>query len=1694
MSNNYKFVDNAFENEISQVVIQSLFPLLNATHKTLLLKYTVRLINLIALIFGFYRIDTRKSAKYADAPYSYDYLYQLKQNNYQDIKWLINHLLPFINEENDITKITSFDDIYLKKKTNVDINLEEPKYVYSNLQFNRCIRDANKFRERSFNESDLHSNFCILIDTLKTMSNKMHVNWVDILPYTLKTYKETELYRYTKSNIETNGFKNWNPIDAANLTISDEDVCKNLAAPTSCLQLDDIYNTISHELYQSIKNIKWLIYDIYAKPKIYPMIVLLRMFFNLKPCLAQTSWEDFVDKQNFENTWNNFLFVASNGDDVTYGSMVISNTSLKTLFSGFIFSFDKGASNQIKKSANENGYIATPKSKKYSKKMEKSDDDNNDGDEGDDEGDDEDIHSLLAFTELLKSLKSLSIRCVYDFMSESLQKFKNTWYGTRILTDDKKDIQTDIEYVGIDDKTNEKTNIPLTYKNVYNFAKSFSHIVMKKGKPLVYPNGWEDYDGDSLTKLFIDTNFIQMPQYWRSLDADQKTEIIKRLNQTHSSVKEWFNISKHTRLIRKIFIDNKKTGHDINKINEVIYKLIMDNLSDILFEALIFKGVLTKFIPEKTKTNRNYVDRDNVWRLQSEMFRTSDNNDYWTSAYHYLTNIPHKYMDTFIAELNSEKKRHNYFSYALESKSGGWYLIDAYNWVAQIGFCHHFIHNRVQFITGATGVGKSTEIPKLFLYYSKAISYIQNPKLICTEPRIEPTRSNASRIAVCLGLPISEFDEMGKEINTENYYIQTKYGEGEPHAKNVSHAMLQYATDGVLILEASNPVMKNQKYKSKDTKDDDIKYTNVNTYDIIMIDEAHEHKINMDLLLTIFRHAVTYNNSLKLVILSATMDADEPKYRRYFRNVNDNRKYPLDTWVRDNKLDKINVDRRYHISPPATTTRYKVNEFYKPGEKEQDVIKEILRTSTNGDILVFEPSQKKILELVNFLNKTTAPDIIAIPYYSKMEIGDNEEYKKKFVGKIQDKLKLIKMNRSIPLSDPIVTQKFLTTGNNTYKRAIIIATNIAEASITLPSVKFVVDTGTQIIMKYDYKKRTDVQETVSISESSRLQRKGRVGRTSPGDVYYLYQKGSLENNTIDYEISTENLTLNLFGRLKKKDIEKVVIDGTHDPNSHSVKLAYKDVENYFNQFGLTDTIKSQWFLGNKYFDYYGNDDNYDYSNYETLPEFYETGFNMCNLTDNRGKFYLIHPNELDLKRNIVGQITGKADNAYGLSFNKDQSFSGYISSKKIISFWQMLLDYMYITFNDDKTNIITTTLGDEINTFLDSLKKYSSFHGLVRMIIFAKGFGCYEDAIKLAAFYMTTMYNPLTITQPTIDKRGRDQYKSGTFNNESESYAVLNVLNKFHEWLIDNKISDDIKTYGANNMSELYNVEKYGLTRNEITMLFGPEELHTLELNNKISSERKPAYVEKLEMSLVKIQMTKLKEKQNDVMQWCDVSNVNIKTIIKYLITYSKLKNLMAKNFTQKMEDVVNTISTSFKKASILIERNIKPIELALLFGFPFNVCKKMGNSTYYLSLYSPNFDNIYTIQSSSKFKYKPNVLIREQYFQKYILYLSLTTNSETDQDTLSCIHKIEPELFTILSHIYSEDSFKKITSNDKIIDQIEKIINNGNGSTDMNLSYAIISYTQTIKDTEKDTANCSDLRSIEFLKGFSDNIDKVTC
>ena len=139
-------------------------------------------------------------------------------------------------------------------------------------------------------------------------------------------------------------------------------------------------------------------------------------------------------------------------------------------------------------------------------------------------------------------------------------------------------------------------------------------------------------------------------------------------------------------------------------------------------------------------------------------------------------------------------------------------------------------------------------------------------------------------------------------------------------------------------------------------------------YDVIMVDEAHEHNTNMDLILTLMRQACMYNNSIRLIIVSATMDDDEPIYRSYYKLVNDNIVHPIKQPIMHPLLntpyfvDSYYLDRRIHISIPKQSYSYKITEYY-----DEDIEKRFKKDDMKYNANI---AQEQSCEIIKMICKT----------------------------------------------------------------------------------------------------------------------------------------------------------------------------------------------------------------------------------------------------------------------------------------------------------------------------------------------------------------------------------------------------------------------------------------------------------------------------------------------------------------------------------------------------------------------------------------------------------------------------------------------------------------------------------------------------------------------------------------------------
>lgn len=854
-------------------------------------------------------------------------------------------------------------------------------------------------------------------------------------------------------------------------------------------------------------------------------------------------------------------------------------------------------------------------------------------------------------------------RLAYENIRNAFKRYQSSYYSIDRLYED------DNGLLRIKKQINREK---ITPKNIYNYAKGLSYHTEK--------------------------NRELLPVFYEELNEKQRELIANRLND--NGYDDWFNV--------KGYIKNILKEKDVNSRNKEIYKNVSDIIIETVFKALIKKGELTRIdFSEKNETER-------MFSIDSKEAK---------GCYHFLTGKTYRATSIYGEHSYNSPDEANYMNF---NKKSNWYTMAALNWVSQLGFCLRFLNNRVNYVTGATGVGKSTQVPKLYLYYLRSLEYKYKGKVVCTQPRKKPTSGNAERVSLELGVPIKVGSE-DKKIETSYYYVQMKHSDSKHIDKYSNSLSLTFITDGSLYNDIISP---------------DLRRSGI---DVIIIDEAHEHNQYMDLIITGIRTPIYNNDSLRGVILSATIDDDEPGYRRYYRCINDNQMYPYSTWLEENLIDRINVDRRYHISPPDVSTRFPIKEIVKPNASVEDIIEEILKDSSIGDVLVFQPGQAEIMDTVKKLNKFTPDNVLAIPYFSKMDTDIREQ--------VVDRIDMPDVRKNIKISKDKSFNNIdkLKEGSGKYNRFIIVATNIAEASITITSLRYVVDTGIQKVAKFDYRSLGSSIQEGPISDSSRTQRKGRVGRNAPGTVYYLYDPETTKSVKTFYAVSISDITDNLYKFLKSRSNE--------------------------DEYILPKT-----------FDYLGNSDHYDYDNNIPPPLFYETGYNIKDVMDNGCEFYAIHPEEPNLKRNIVGRVIGLvSDHDKGLSV-KDN----VINSEKINTFIKNMCIGYLITTNYEKTiyGELFMKLSAKLQLedprhnkmlfnqiILDKSKTYI-MAGVIALLVKLKG--------KIKSLSLTKNIN-------WIGKRLKTKGDIDSLAKISEKYDYS--LIKLEKWCIQNNISFDTVKY-----------------------------------------------------------------------------------------------------------------------------------------------------------------------------------------------------------------------------------------------------------------------------------------------------------
>jgi len=745
------YINNFIEKNIYDNTIEKYFKKLIINDKNILKKYYKNL--LIIIYYSFFENNTNLEV----------FKQKMSLNNYSDASAILLLLLPFINSNEDTNNIISFNDLVTKKYKNIDIKKDSPKYVYTNFQYNRCNRES--ITEIDYNEEYLKHNYQFLVKTISHTCNKLYVNWVDVIPYNMIDYRHEKLYKNTKAQFDNGTLRDFDFYDNNNLI-------KNLQKLTS-LTIADIYETVTNEFYYQIKKVKWLIYDIKVENRNRPLPIILILNQIFGDTLSDSILLDWIklpknEQISMEEKWSSFINLAkTNNSFDNVGVISISAKNVKKILVSIIIFFNnhyKDIENLVDR-------------QKYKLINFEIDDDTLENNLDDDE---DKIISKLKFSKILNVLKYIKTEYIYTFIKDSLDIMKLTWYSLVLLKKNKNFINTIKDYeekFQYNDKIKITKITMITMKNIYNFSKSFCHIKYKD-------------------------KFTPLPRYWESLNFEQRKIIEDRLYDKTQNVLDWFNISRN---LKSLHIKN------VRDYTETLYNYIRSNLIDYVFESFISRGILSKLIPNNEISDKTKIESDLRSKLvppelNKTIFKVDQSNKLWTDSYYFLTSTTYEHMDQVRYERKIDKVRitTTYFEYNGSLYSRAWYFAYALDWISQINFFNKFLNNRVIFVTGSTGVGKSTQVPKLLLYAQKAILYNSTSKIVCSQPRKQPTAQNAENVALEMGVPIND----GNEI-LEKYYLQFKHKD-DKHIKNTVHLSLKFITDGSIAMEIQNPILKKE--------------------------------------------------------------------------------------------------------------------------------------------------------------------------------------------------------------------------------------------------------------------------------------------------------------------------------------------------------------------------------------------------------------------------------------------------------------------------------------------------------------------------------------------------------------------------------------------------------------------------------------------------------------------------------------------------------------------------------------------------------------------------------------------------------------------------------------------------------------------------------------------------------------------
>jgi len=317
--------------------------------------------------------------------------------------------------------------------------------------------------------------------------------------------------------------------------------------------------------------------------------------------------------------------------------------------------------------------------------------------------------------------------------------------------------------------------------------------------------------------------------------------------------------------------------------------------------------------------------------------------------------------------------------------------------------------HQVVVVCGETGSGKTTQLPKICLEIGRGL----NGLIGHTQPRRIAARATATRISEELK------SELGRHVGFKIRFTD----------KVTSSSYIKLMTDGILLAETQTDPLLRQ-------------------YDTILIDEAHERSLNIDFLLGYLKSVLVRRRDLKLIVTSATLDAE--RFSKHFDGAPvievSGRLYPIETRYRpfDEKKD---TDLNDAIV---------------------DAVDEAHRTGP-GDVLVFLPGEREIREAAEALRKHHPPGLEVLPLFARQTAVEQGRVFAAHQG-----------------------------------QRVVLATNVAETSLTVPGIRYVIDSGLARVKRYSHRNKVEQLQVEPISRAAASQRAGRCGRVSAGVCFRLY--------------------------------------------------------------------------------------------------------------------------------------------------------------------------------------------------------------------------------------------------------------------------------------------------------------------------------------------------------------------------------------------------------------------------------------------------------------------------------------------------------------------------------------------------------------------------------------------------------------